>query len=142
VKSGSIECLVRRAQRICDDENRGKEITHIRSTFVKNGYPRGLISRNLKTQVRQRTPTPETEDNITGQQTSTPEPEDSRPPCLFLPYVHIQGLLEKIKAACKKIGVRTTFKSLGTLRQLLMDVKTKVPELKKKEIVHKIPCQD
>jgi hypothetical protein len=140
VKSGTIVYLVRRAQKICDDENRGKEITHIRSTFMKNGYPTGLVSRILKTQSRQRIPTPEPEDNISGQQISTPEPGDSRPPCLFLPYV--QGLSEKIKAACKKIGVRTTFKSLGMLRRLIMDMKMKVPQLKKKEIVHKLPCQD
>lgn len=78
---------------------------------------------------RQQTPTPETENNIT-----------SRPPSLFLPYV--QGLSERIQTACRKIGVRTIFRSHGTLRQLLMNTKTNTLELKKKDIVYRIPCRD
>ena len=99
-----------------------------------------IFSRILRTQTRQQTPTPDT---TTEDQTPTPESEDNttnRPPCLFLSYV--QGLSEKTQSTCRKIGVRTTFKSHGTLRQLLVDVKTKTLELKKKDIVHRIPCQD
>ena len=40
VKTGTIKCLMRRAEKICDNGNRGKEVTHIRNTFVKNGYPK------------------------------------------------------------------------------------------------------
>ena len=97
---------------------------------MKNGYPRRIVSRILRTQTRQQTPTPDT---TTEDQTPTPESEDNttnRPPCLFLPYV--QGLSEKIQSTCRKISVRTTFKSHGTLRQFLVDVKTKTLELKKR----------
>ena len=71
-----------------------------------------------------------------------PEGDDlnNKPPNLYLPYV--QGLSEKIQTLCKKIGVRTVFKSKGTLRQLLTRVKSKRPTMKKKGVVYKIPCQD
>lgn len=127
VKTGTIKCLVRRAEKICDDGSRGKEVAHIRNTFVKNGYPKRLISRVLSAPPP-RQPT-EAEDTPTG-----------KPASLFLPY--IQGLSEKIQTACRKIGVRTVFKSRETLRQRLMKVKTRVPDVKKKEIVYKIPCRD
>ena len=61
----------------------------------------------------------------------------TKPPSLFLPYV--QGLSEKIQIACRKLGVRTVFKSSGTLRQLLTRVKSKTPELKK-DVIYRIPC--
>ena len=129
VKTGTVKCLVRRAEKICDKENKGKEITHIRNTFLKNGYPKQLVSRILGTPAGQQTRTTENEDTTTN-----------KPASLFLPY--IQSLSEKIQTACMKIGVRTIFKSQGTLRQRLMKVKIKDPELKKKEVVYKIPCRD
>lgn len=38
--------------------------------------------------------------------------------------------------------MRTIFKSHGTLRQLLTKVKIRTSELKKKEVVYRVPCQD
>ena len=38
--------------------------------------------------------------------------------------------------------MRTSFKSNGTLRQILTRVKTKPTILKKKGVVYRIPCQD
>ena len=63
-----------------------------------------------------------------------------KPPSLYLPYV--QGLSEKIQTVCKKIGVQTVFKTHGTLRQLLMNVKNKRSIMKKKKVVYRIPCPD
>ena len=40
------------------------------------------------------------------------------------------------------MGIRTVFKSTGTLRQLLMNVKTPTLEMNGKEVVYQIPCQD
>ena len=48
VKSGTIRCLTERARRICQDDNRKEELLHIRDIFLKNGYPKHVISRNLK----------------------------------------------------------------------------------------------
>ena len=38
--------------------------------------------------------------------------------------------------------MRVVFKSNGTLRQLLTKVKSPVPEMRKKDVVYTISCQD
>lgn len=58
VKCGTIKCLARRAQMICDNESKEKEVIHIKSIFLKNRYPRHLVSWILNTQPRQQTPSP------------------------------------------------------------------------------------
>ena len=128
VKSGTIRCLTERARRICEDDNRKEEMSHIRDTFMRNGYPKDVISRNLRKKPRRHESTPDANEVTT------------KPPSLFLPYV--QGLSEKIQIGCRRLGVKTVFKSSGTLRQLLTRVKTKIPESKKKGVVYRIPCQD
>ena len=45
---------------------------------------------------------------------------------LYLPYV--KGLSETIQRMCRRTGVKTVFKSHGTLREMLMKVKTRIPE--------------
>ena len=127
VKSGTIGCLARRAEKVCDNTKKEKEMLHLHETFKRNGYPEQVISKNLK-------PNPRTQ--------TTPEEnaQNKKPPTLFLPYV--QGLSEKTQTASRKIGERTIFKSHGTLRQLLTKVKIRTSELKKKEVVYRVPCQD
>ena len=50
VKSGTVRCLGRRAGTICVDEtSREEELAHLRDTFWGNGYPKGIITNNLKT---------------------------------------------------------------------------------------------
>ena len=74
-------------------------------------------------------------------QTGEEEPlTTERPKLLYLPY--LQGMSERIQRVCTKIGVRAVFKSNGTLRQLLTKVKSPVPEMRKKDVVYTIPCQD
>ena len=123
VKSGTIQCLTERAKMICQDNNRKEELSHIRDTFLKNGYPKHVISRSLRRKPRQAETTPDADK----------EDEANKRPSLFLPYV--QGLSEKIQIACHKLGVKTIFKSGGTLRNILTRVKTKTPELRKKGVI-------
>jgi hypothetical protein len=40
-------------KRICQDDNRKEELSHIRDMFLKNGYPKHVISRNLRKKPRQ-----------------------------------------------------------------------------------------
>ena len=128
VKSGTIRCLTERARRICEDDNRKEEMSHIRDTFMRNGYTKYVISRNLRKKPRGHESTPDANEITT------------KPPSLFLPYV--QWLSEKIQIACWRLGVKTVFKSSGALRQLLTRLKTKMPELKRKGVVYRIPCRD
>ena len=57
---------------------------------------------------------------------------------LLLPYV--RGLSERLEKACTSHGVKAIFKCQNTLKQLLVRVKQKTPEEKKKEAVYKVPC--
>ena len=57
---------------------------------------------------------------------------------LFLPYV--KGVSERIERGCRKLGVRTAFKSRHTLRESLMKVKNVRPIDLKKGAVYEVPC--
>ena len=67
-------------------------------------------------------------------------PEEEPPKTLHIPYV--RGLSEKIEKTCATLGVIAIFKPQSTLKQLLVKVKQKMPEEKKKEVVYQVPCKD
>ena len=48
VKCGVIQCLRYRAIRICEAEDLEAEEEHLRTTFRKNGYPRGFVTGAMK----------------------------------------------------------------------------------------------
>ena len=43
---------------------------------------------------------------------------------------------------CRHLGIKTTFKSRGTLREALVHTKQPQPALKKKGVVYQVPCAD
>ena len=122
--------MTERARRICQDDNRKEELLHIQDTFLKNGYPKHVITNNLRKKPKPQETTHDA-DEVDGA---------TKRPSLFLSYV--QGLSEKIQIVCLKLKVRTIFKSSGTLRSVLTKVRTKIPELKMKGVVYKVPCQE
>ena len=81
VKSGTIRCPARRAEKVCDDTEKEKEMLHLHETFKRNGYPEQVISRNLKPNPRTQT----TQDKIA---------RTKKPPTLFLPYVATRPVRE------------------------------------------------
>ena len=123
-------CLTERARRICQDDNRKEELLHIQDTFLKNGYPKHVITNNLRKKPKPQETTHDADEVDRA----------TKRPSLFLSYV--QGLSEKIQIACLKLKVRTIFKCSGTLRSVLTKVRTKIPELKMKGVVYKVPCQE
>ena len=62
VKAGTVRCLGLRAETICDGESREKELKHLRDTFRCNGFPREVITRNL----RRSTPTTHEEEGTSS----------------------------------------------------------------------------
>ena len=62
------------------------------------------------------------------------------PKTMCLPYV--QGLSEKLERVCTSLGVKAVFKPVRTLRQILMQVKTRIPEERKRGVVYKVPCKE
>ena len=96
-----MKCLKVRANRICDNTERQKELTHLRKVFQTNGYPRRIVERSLNPRNR----------CIHKNETTTVNPK-----FLFLPY--IKGLSEQIQRHCRNLHVIIIFKSsipLGTI---------------------------
>ena len=59
---------------------------------------------------------------------------------MCLPYV--QGLSEKLERVCTPLGVKAVFKPASTLRQTLMQVKTCIPEERKRGVVYEVSCKE
>lgn len=128
IKSGVVQCLKRRAEKVCDDETIDQERRHLQHTFEANGYPRRIVQRTLKRRRR-----PETEE-------ASNECEQEQTKLLILPY--LKNTSEQIERTCRSLGVKAVFKSQGTLRQWLTKVKTARPELRKKDVIYEVPCKD
>ena len=75
------------------------------------------------------------------QQIREQPPEEEEPPkTLHIPYVW--GLSEKMEKSPAPLAVKAVFKPQSTLKQLLVKVKQKMLEEKKKEVVYQVPCKD
>ena len=106
------------------------ELTHLTRVFESNDYPTTFVRRVLGQ--------PPTQSN--GSACKIEEEEESKPKVLHLPY--IRGVSERIERGCRNLGVRTVFKSGNTLRQTLMNVKSRTPKECKRGAVYEIPCAD
>ena len=42
-----MRCMRNRAQQVCDDHNRSKEMEHLEIVFQKNGFPEELVQKTL-----------------------------------------------------------------------------------------------
>ena len=122
---GVVQCLRVRAEKVCEEGKRWKEIQHLRQVFRANGYPEPVVKNNLRGR-----PTP----SNTTMESETP------PKLLHLPYV--KGVSERIEKMCRPLGVKTVMKTADTLRSRLVKVKQAMPSSKKKGVIYEIPCKD
>ena len=113
-----------RGLQVCDDTSRPAEMQHLEEVFTANGFPEQLVKKTLS-----RLPRYIEEDN---------QPEE-RPTILYTPY--ICGTSEKLEKACAPLGVKTVFKPQRTMRQLLVQVKERIPP-ENQRVVYELPCKD
>ena len=125
--TGVMRGMCDRALRICDNTSKQPEMEHLARVFKANGFLEKLVRKTLSKPRRQ-------------QIHELPPKEEEPPKTLHIPYVH--GLSEKIGKTCACLGVKAVFKPQSTLKQLLVKVKQKMPEEKKKEVVYQVPCKD
>ena len=59
---------------------------------------------------------------------------------LYTPYV--RGLSERLERICAPLNIRNVFTTANNLKQVLMRVKSQVPEARKKGVVYQVPCKD
>ena len=115
-----------RALRICDKTRKQPEMEHLAIVFKANGFPEKLVRQTLSKPQRQ--------------QIREKLPEEEEPP-KTLHILYVRGLSE-IEKTCALLGVKAAFRPQSTLKQLLVKVKQKMPEEKKKEVVYQVPCKD
>ena len=130
VLRGTLCSMRGRAHNLCRDSSVDNELIHLTRVFESNGYPSVFVRRVLDE--------PPTWNN--GSADKIEEEEESKPKVLYLPYV--RGVSERIERRCRNLGVRTVFKSHNTLRQTLMNVKSRTPKECKRGAVYEIPCAD
>jgi hypothetical protein len=130
VMKGVIQRLRDRAHNICDEELKHEELKHLERVFTANGYPKPFTRRTLNQSSRRNEQEPPVAEGE----------EEEKKKLLLLPY--IKGVSENIDRVCAPLGVRSVFKSHNTLRQLLMRVKSKIPDDQMKGVVYEVPCAD
>ena len=87
-----------------------------------NGYPKNLILRHF------------------NEQKMPNKPKEEPKTTVVLPY--IRHLLEGIRHILSRLNIRTCFKPLRTLRNVLVHPKDRIPMLRQKGVVYRIQCQD
>ena len=91
-----FKCLKSRATRICETENLEGEEDHLRTTFLRNGYPEGFVTRAMKLRTGQEV-----------QQTLT-EASNHRGKTLCI-LLNVKGTADRIADICRKSGVPSVF---------------------------------
>ena len=118
--------MMQRGLRVCSlSTDLQKEKQHLREVFTKkNGYPASFVDRALKKKKRQNEPP--TLDKPIG--------------TITIPY--IKEVSERIGRILGRADIRTAFRTVTTIRSLLVKTKPATEEHNKKGVIYKVPCQD
>ena len=117
VFKGLVSCLKKRALSVCSHSEVGRELSHLRKTFVDNGYSR----EDLRSLCVNRT-----EKAVSSEQ----------PTRVVLPFY--PGLAHRLRRVFRRAGVRVAFKSSAPLRNIIS--RRKPDSFPKKGLVYRIPC--
>ena len=99
----------------------------MKEVFRTNSYPETVIKRTSAHTCGQG------DDEEKGGE-SEKDGESEKPKILYLSYVKV--LSETIQRMCRRLGMETVFRSHGTLKEMLMKVKTRILEENKRDIVY------
>jgi len=123
-KQSVISSLVHRAFSISQPDNINQELKHVKTALLQNGYSSSNIQKVINRHCHPRIPkkTPET---------------NSHQITTVLPYIH--GVTDHIGRILRKKNIKTTFKPLNKISQILPSAKDARHALSCKGI-YKIPC--
>ena len=130
VLTGVMRCMRNRALQICDNTSKEAEMQHLETVFQANGFPEGLVKKTLSSPQA----------TLGTSQVEDSHPEEEPPKILCTPYV--RGVSERLEKVCAPLGVKAVFKPQRTMRQMLVQVKEKIPTERKKEVVYEVACKD
>ena len=94
---------------------------HLEAVFQAIGFPKGLVNKTLSS------PQPTMGSSVKDHS----HPEEEPPKILCTPYVH--GVSERLEKVCASLGVKAVFKPQRTIRQMLVQVKEKTSQKKRKK---------
>ena len=123
IRSGIIKCLGTRARKVCCATRLPGEHNHSRQVFQANDYPRLLVYRTLRNHPIPVIPSHPNE--CTGRDHLQVSP----------PITHMKGASERIECKSRHMGIKTTFKLKGTLRESLVRTKKPQSDRRKKGVV-------
>ena len=122
-KIAVVRTLYSRAQALMSSAvTRTQEQHTISKALAQNGYPATFI--HCHSQPSQDSPSLSQPSNATTSAT--------------IPL--IKGTTEAIRRVLSPLGIRTTFRPINTLRQLLVHPKDHVPQQERPGVVYRIPC--
>lgn len=124
-KFSVINSLVHRAVKVSEPDHLPAELNHVRRTLSDNGFRHKDVEKVIK---RHLLPTPKVASNDTSTTGNT---------VAYLPYVY--GVTDKIGRILKKENIKTVFKPLAKIKDILPSPKDKFSSLNSKG-VYKIPC--
>ena len=122
-KLAVVKTLHNRAKTHCTYAGDGlDERKRVSEALMLNGYPR-RVSQGVETMTRNQS-----------------EHQDDPRATITMPY--IRGTSEAIKRLLNPLDIRTQFRPVTTLRNLLVHIKDPVPMEMKTGVVYQIGCQD
>ena len=119
---GIINTLATRAWRVSDTYHISKELKHLRTSLMNNGYNGKEIDKVFQSVKRKRNKTKE---------------KDTTLPKITLPYIH--GTTNKIANVLRKKNIRVSFGPPNSLRTKLDKAKDPI-DPKHQKGVYKTPC--
>ena len=123
-KSAVVHTLLKWADRLSSSlVDCSEEEQHVMKALVENGYLKHFTRRLCNRHHN---------------------PSDSQPePTAVAVLLYIQGLSNSIKTILQKdFGIKTIFRSAGSLKHILSCPKDPLPVLLRGGVVYKIPCKD
>ncbi|KAJ4441105.1 hypothetical protein ANN_10955 [Periplaneta americana] len=121
-KRAMMKTLINRARRVAEPRHIQRELSHVSTALMANGYSRPEIKRALRPRV---TPSMRSQERATKKGT------------VFLPY--LRNVMDRISRVLKRHEVETTFLPTKQIRNMLRSSKDKRDKLLSAG-VYRIPC--
>ena len=128
-KESVVSTLTRRAYKLCSAHHLDKELQHLESTFLSNGYPLQKIRQLMRTTIERAKSTSSKSQRRT----------DSN---LVATIPYFKSSASFLKKSLARYDISTSFHSNTNLKSLLSHTKSTTPPCNVKNFIYKIPCGD
>ena len=128
-KESVVRTLTKRAYKLCSAHHLDKELQHLESTFLSNGYPLQKIHQLMRTTIERAKSTSSKSQRRT----------DSN---LVASIPYFKSSASSLKKSLTRYDISTSFHSNTNLKSLLSHTKSTTPPCIVNNVIYKIPCGD